>query len=354
MVCVGMSADFNLFHQIPSISSLTAGSPRAPPALAAQLRAFSVISSSLRAELSTSRNHSVGKVSAFADVCSNRSHPLTVCQRYCGRRRLLRHRPRPQCLFGRGSFIHASQALRPEKRGSPLPMGRTGTDFITLPLHCVRTRPAGKEVRLRLVLFDARFILSGGVVHYVPDTSSEGERRRETVTAGVPLLCTPSLADSQSGIAPLALRSICAGPIRSRDFSSSVAATGFPPTAPSPSVSSPFTAPIPTPPLRHSSPFRRPGSHVRRLLPLYPYSTVCARAGKTVISRIDRCTVRLLPRLSACLLTLRKTERTMLTHSPFRLPTSRAEDMRTLQGPCIREPHHTPEVRNKKYIYAIM
>lgn len=90
--------------------SLTAGSPRAPPALAAQLLAFSVIPSSLRAELSTSRNHSVGKVSAFADVCSNRSHPLTVCQRYCGRRRLLRHRPLPQCLFGRGSFIHASQA----------------------------------------------------------------------------------------------------------------------------------------------------------------------------------------------------------------------------------------------------
>ena len=63
--------------------------------------------------------------------------------------------------LGRGSFIHASQALRPEKRGSPLPMGRTGTDSITLPLHCVRTRPAGKEVRLRLVLFNAHFILSG-------------------------------------------------------------------------------------------------------------------------------------------------------------------------------------------------
>jgi len=71
-------------------------------------------------------------------------------QRYCGRRRLLRHRPLPQCLFGRGSFIHASQALRPEKRGSPLHIGRSGTDSITLSLHCVRTRPAWKEVRLRL------------------------------------------------------------------------------------------------------------------------------------------------------------------------------------------------------------
>ncbi|GEM_PF-2224469 len=117
-----------------------------------------------------------------------------------------RLRPIPQYLSGRGSFIHASQALRPEKRGSPLPMGRTGTDSIPLSLHCVRTRPAGQDVRLRLVLFDARFILSGSVVHYVPDTSSEGERKRETVTTGVPLLCTPSLTDSQSGIATLALR----------------------------------------------------------------------------------------------------------------------------------------------------
>mgnify|MGYP004672197053 FL=1 len=66
-----------------------AGSPKEPPALAAQLQAFSVISSSLRAELSTSRNHYVGKVSAFADVVSDRSHPLTVCQLYCGRRQLL-------------------------------------------------------------------------------------------------------------------------------------------------------------------------------------------------------------------------------------------------------------------------
>ncbi len=87
-------------------------------------------------------------------------------------------------------------------------MGRTDTDSITLPLHCVRTRPAGKEVRLRLVLFDARFILYGSVVHLITDTSSVGERRRETVTAGVPLLCTPSLTDSQSGIATLVLRSL--------------------------------------------------------------------------------------------------------------------------------------------------
>ena len=120
----------------------------------------------------------------------------------------LRHRPLPQCLSGRGSFIHASQALRPEKRGSPLHIGRTGTDFITLPLHCVRTRPSVKEVRLRLVSFDARFILYGSVVHFVPGTSYEGERRRETVTAGVPLLSIPSPTDSQSGIAPLSLRSL--------------------------------------------------------------------------------------------------------------------------------------------------
>ena len=103
--------------------------------------------------------------------------------------------------FGRGSFLHTSQALRPEKRGSPLPMGRTGTDFIPLTLHCVRTRPAGKEVRLRLDFFDACFFLSGSVVHFVTDTSSEGVRKRETVTDSVPFHCTPSLPDSQSGIA---------------------------------------------------------------------------------------------------------------------------------------------------------
>ena len=208
VVCVSCPPTSTFPVKFRLAHSLTAGSPRESPALAAQLRAFSVISSSLRAELSTSRNHSTGKVSAFADVFSYRSHPLTVCQRYCGRRRLLSSPSISAMLSGRGSLIHASQALRPEKRGSPLPMGRTGTDFIPLPLHCVRTRPAGKEVRLRLDFFDARFILSGSVVHFVPGTSSEGERRRETVTAGVPLLSTPSLPDSQSGIAPLSLRSL--------------------------------------------------------------------------------------------------------------------------------------------------
>ena len=167
-----------------------------------------------------------------------------------------RHRPFPQCLLGRGSFIHASQALRPEMRGSPLSMGRTGTDFIPLALHCVRTRPAGKEVRLRLDFLDARLFLSGSVVHFVPDTSSEGGRRRETVTDGVPFLSTPSATDSQSGIATLSLRSICAGPIRSRGFSSSVAATGFPRSLPSqyclvslnrsnPSAATPSLKPLP-------------------------------------------------------------------------------------------------------------
>lgn len=112
-------------------------------------------------------------------------------------------------------------------------MGRTGTDSITLTLHCVRARPAGKTVRLRLDFFDARSTLSGSVIRYATDTSSEGERRRETVRDGVPLLCTPSLTDSQSGIAMLSLRSICAGPIRSRDFSYSVAAAGFPQSLPS-------------------------------------------------------------------------------------------------------------------------
>lgn len=252
--------------------------------------------------------------------------------------------------FGRGSFTHASQALRPEKRGSPLPMGRTGTDSITLTLHCVRTRPAGKEVRLRLDFFDARFVLSGSVIRYATDTSFEGERRRETVTDGVPLHSTPSAADSQSGIAPLSLRSICAGPIRSRGFSSSVAAAGFTPTAPSPSVSSPFTAPIPPPPLRHSSPFRRPGSHVRSALPFHPDSTICARARKTAISRPT-----VVPSGSCRACRLACSLSGSLKERCFRIALSdflRVErwDIRTLQAQCIMEPHHTPGANIRIYM----
>ena len=162
------------------------------------------------------------------------------------------HRPLPQCLSGRGSSIHASQALRPEKRGSPLPMGRTGTDSITLTLLCVRIRPAGKEVRLRLDFFDAHFILSGSAVHSVTDTSSEGERRRETVTDGVPLLCTPSLPDSQIGIAPLSLRSLSYRAYTLQGLQLLRCGCGIYADCAEPVlVSSPFTAPIPLPPLRH-------------------------------------------------------------------------------------------------------
>lgn len=127
------------------------------------------------------------------------------------------------------------------------------------------------------------------------------------MTAGVPLLCTPSLPDSQSGIAPLALRSQSC----------------------------------------RAQTLQRPGSHVRSALPFHQNSTIRARAGKTIISRLDLHTVRLLPRLSACLLTLRKTERTMLPHRPFRLPPSRAMDIFTLLIQCIMEPHHTQGVRTK-------
>ena len=119
-----------------------------------------------------------------------------------------------RCFFRSFASAHSMSAVL---RKTTEPIGSVhfrnvyfgrGTDSIMLMLHCVRTRPAGKEVRLRLVLFDARFILSGSVVHFVPDPSSVGERRRGTVAAGVPLLSTPSLTDSQSGIAPLILRSL--------------------------------------------------------------------------------------------------------------------------------------------------
>ena len=324
-----------------------AGSPRVSPALAAQLRAFSVISSSLRAELSTSRNHSVGKVSAEPMILQIVRVRSLYVSGIAEDDSSLSRRPLPQWLSGRGSFLHASQAYRPEKRGSPLPIGRTGTDSIPLTLHCIRTRPAGKEVRLRLVPFDARFILSRSVVHYVPDTSSEGERKRETETAGVPLLCTPSLSDSQSGIATLALRSLSCRTWTLQWLQFLRCCYGISAESAEPVTSLVIlSCSIPPPTLRHSSPFRRPGSHVRSMLPLYLHSAVGARAGKTPISRLGRHTVRLLPHLSACLLTLRKTERTMQAHRPFRLPTSRAVDMRTLQGQCIMKRHLTPEATN--------
>ena len=169
--------------------------------------------------------------------------------------------------FGRGSFLHTSQALRPEKRGSPLPMGRTGTDFIPLTLHCVCTRPAGKEVRLRLDFFDARFILSGSVLHFVPDTSYEGEHKRETVTTGVPF-STPHRQSQTRRAESLRCHSApCrAGPIRSRGFSSSVAAAGFPPTAPSPFGLVSVHGSNPSASTPSPSPFRWPGSHVRSAL----------------------------------------------------------------------------------------
>ena len=193
-MCVGDLFNFSIVRTLPLSLEKTAVSPSESPALAAQLRAFSVIPSSHRAELSTSRNHSVGKVSAFADGSYDRSHPLSVCQRYCGRRRLLAS-PSTSAMSAwgeaRSSTLHRPCGQRSAARHSNL--GRSGTDFITLKLHCVRTRPAEKEVRLRLVFIDARFILSGSVVHFVPSTSSEGERRRETVKDGVPLLSTPPI-----------------------------------------------------------------------------------------------------------------------------------------------------------------
>ena len=173
------------------------------PALAAQLRAFSVISSSLRAELSTSGNHYVGKVSAFADVFSDRSHPLTGCQRYCGRRRLLSS-PSTSAMSVWERLVHprlTGLSAREARLATPYGQDRHGLHYAYAPLRPHQTCRR-KEVRLRLDLFDARFILSGSVIRYATDTSFEGERRRETVTAGVPLLCTPSLPDSQSGIAP--------------------------------------------------------------------------------------------------------------------------------------------------------
>lgn len=104
VICVGSLFNFSIVRTLPlflerrpevqrvaSLSSTAAGLLR--------------VSSSLRAELSTSRNHSVGKVSAFADESSDRSHPLTVCQRYCGRRLSL-SAPSTSAMSVRERLVH--------------------------------------------------------------------------------------------------------------------------------------------------------------------------------------------------------------------------------------------------------
>ena len=190
----GLSLQFRFIQNLP-LSLEDGRKSEESPALAAQLRAFSVISSSLRAELSTSRNHSVGKVSASADGSLDCSHPLTVCQRYCGRRRLLASPP-TSAMSIRERLVHprfTGLAAREARLATPYGQDRHGLHYAYAPLRPHQT--CLKEVRLRLEFFDACSILSGSVVHFVPDTSSEGERRRDTVTVGVPLLCTPSLTD---------------------------------------------------------------------------------------------------------------------------------------------------------------
>lgn len=124
-----------------------AGSPKEPPALAARLRAFSVISSSLRAELSTSRNHYVGKVSAFADVVSDRSHPLTGCQLYCGRRQLLTS-PSTSAMSVRERLVHpcfTGLAAREARLATPHRQDRHGLHYAFAPLRPHQTcRERGK------------------------------------------------------------------------------------------------------------------------------------------------------------------------------------------------------------------
>ena len=163
---------------------------------------------------------------------------------------------------------------------------------------------------------------------------------------------TPSLSDSQSGIAPfdtplpivpgLYYAPVASVPaLRQRNLHRLRRAH---------SVSSPFTAPIPPPPLRHSSPFRRPGSHARSVLPFHTASTIRARAGKIVISRLTvvpsgSCRAYRL----ACSLSGRQKERCLRIALSDFLRVERW-DIRTLPAQCIMEPNHTPEANRRIYM----
>ena len=145
--CKAESFNFTLSAKFTIIPGKTAGSPRESPALAAQLRAFYVISSSLRAELSTSRNHYAGKVSAFADVSIDRSHPLTVCQRYCGRRLSL-SAPSTFAMFVWERLVHprfTGLTAREARLATPYGQDRHGHHSADAPLRPRQTcRERGK------------------------------------------------------------------------------------------------------------------------------------------------------------------------------------------------------------------
>ena len=103
----------------------------------------------------------------------------------------------------------------------------------------------------------------------------------------------------------LAKRNRCAqcyaGPRRSRDFGSSVAAASSPQSLPRPTVSSSLPAPTSPPPLPHPSPFRRPGPHVRSLWDCADIRSLCKSRSLRYLS-LQPFPVLLLSRLSACLL----------------------------------------------------
>ena len=122
-----------------------------------------------------------------------------------------------------------------------------------------RTPTSGKVRRAAPYAHHARFLLSRSVVHFVPDTSSEGERKGETASS-VPLRAQTRTAESLRN-APLPVV---------------------------PGLDAPGTSVRPLS-LPHPSLFRRPGPHVRRWLTLCFHSWFCARAGKTVNSRSNLC-----------------------------------------------------------------
>lgn len=200
MIGVGLSSHFNLFHQISFVSFIDGRKSERAASLsstaAGLLRDFFKSSSRALNFKKSLRRQGIGR----ADVSSDHSHPLTVCQRYCVRRRLL---PSPStfAMSVWERLVHprfTGLSAREARLATPYGQDRHGLHSADAPLRPHRTcRKRGKASPL---LFDARFILSRSVVHYVPDTSGEGERKHETVTADVPLFYTPSLTDPQSGI----------------------------------------------------------------------------------------------------------------------------------------------------------
>ena len=195
-------------------------------------------------------------------------------------------------------------------------MGRYGCDSLSSAGSRQRVKSLRSSVRLRLVFYTARLILSRSVLHCVPHTSSEGSQESETVpSAYAPV--TDSQAVSLSGC-------LCRARYSSGASAYSVTGSGFPASHPSPSVLSAFTPTILRLPLRCSSTIRRPDSPAPTAWPTTSIQRFVQALEKPVVARINGVPSSACRALRACLLTIFASLTSRLSPSRQPVKNSRA------------------------------